>query len=97
ARALNPLLAVLTSEKAKLTSGDRRSPFLKAQVFGYAANRVWRVSGGWVPGIDFLLLPGQYRIKSQCRPGKNPIAIFTGQRGQSRLGNFQQFQQRSLR
>src|SRR4029077_16639412 len=96
-RALNALLAILTSAKAKFTSNDRSSPCLSAPVFGYAANRVSRVTVGCVAGINFLLLPGQHGIKSQRRPGEDPIAIFSGQHRQSRLGNLEEFREPSFR
>jgi hypothetical protein len=75
--ALNALFAVLTSAKAKFTSGDRSAPLLKASVFGYADNRVCRVSAVCVSGIDFpFLIPGQHGIETQRCPGEDPIAIF---------------------
>src|SRR5579862_3506761 len=97
-KALNALLAVLTFAKAKCTKGDRTSPLLKASVFGYAANRVCKVSEVCASGIDFLLLiPDQPGIKSKRRLGEDPIAIFGSQHRQTRLAKFQQFRERSLR
>ena len=60
-------------------------------------SRVWRVRAGVCFGHRSLLLPGQRGIKSQRRFRENPIAIFSGQHGQARLGNLQQFRERSFR